>query len=45
MYAMKTRKKTSLKDNAKAIAKKVFQHFYEDDHMEEMVNPKLKIAK
>lgn len=40
---MKT-KKRSLKDNAKAIAKKVFQHFYEDDHIEEAVNPKLRLA-
>lgn len=41
---MKTSKKKSLKENAKAIVKKVFNHFYEDDHVEEMVNPKLRLA-
>lgn len=39
-----TKKKSSLKENAKAIAKKVFTHFYEDDHMDEAVNPKLRLA-
>lgn len=43
MYDMKNKKKKTIKETAKAIVK-MFTHHYEDDHVEEMVNPKLRLA-